>query len=491
MRTHRSKPPHASRLRPLAACLVVALSADLFAGVVTAGQEVLQTKLHAHAARLANRSPDHPNAPQTRTVLNCSDSAANSLRDIITNANNPNHAQSGDTIDLSQLPAQCGMADSTITLTSGEIAITQQALTLQGPSANQGTVTISGGGAHRVLKHSGAGMLSIYDLTVANGYFHSASSAYGGCIENVGGGTLYLRSTTVTGCKALSDTAYARGGGIHAIGSVILTRSSVSGNQALAPAQRGFGGGIQANNVISYYSSISENVAGDGPTHGGLGGGAYALAGMAIYGSTIDHNTASYGGGLTVRDATTIVDSTISGNIAHRFTAALYSAATDVSLSISNSTIAFNHAEVTSYYGAVHFGGISASSTLTLQSSIIADNTAGAMNTPSDLSLAQGFLAGADNLVMASSISDPNVITVTADPKLGPLQFNGGPTRTHALLRGSPALGVGNDNLISLGITTDQRGLGYPRTTGTGGNITTDIGAVEFDTVFLGRFESN
>ena len=93
--------------------------------------------------------------------------------------------------------------------------------------------------------------------------------------------------------------------------------------------------------------------------------------------------------------------------------------------------------------------------------------------------------------MIASSLSPPDVITVTADPKLGPLQFNGGPTRTHALLPGSPALGVGNDNLISHGFTTDQRGLGYPRTTGTGGNITTDIGAVEFDTIFLGRFESN
>ncbi|HEV7490353.1 MAG TPA: hypothetical protein VGO25_06075, partial [Rhodanobacteraceae bacterium] len=122
--------------------------------------------------------------PQTRTVLNCSDGAADSLRDIITNSNSPNHAQSGDTVDLSQLPVLCGMADSTITLTSGEIAIAQNSLTLQGPRAAKGTVTVSGGGAHRVFSASGAGMLSIYDLTVANGYVHSASFAYGGCIES-------------------------------------------------------------------------------------------------------------------------------------------------------------------------------------------------------------------------------------------------------------------------------------------------------------------
>ncbi|HEV7489757.1 MAG TPA: choice-of-anchor Q domain-containing protein, partial [Rhodanobacteraceae bacterium] len=291
--------------------------------------------------------------------------------------------------------------------------------------------------------------------------------------------------------EALSDTTYARGGGIHVLGTLILTRSNVSGNQALAPASSGSGGGIQANNLISYYSSISENVAGDSPSRGGIGGGAYALEGIAIYGSTIDNNTASYGGALMFREATTIVDSTISGNTAHKFVSALDSVSTNVSLSISNSTIAFNHAETNSPYGAVAFASSSASSTLSLQSSIIADNTAGAMNTPSDLSMLQGVLAGANSLVMASSVSDPNVITVTADPKLGPLQFNGGPTRTHALLPGSPALGAGNDNLISHGITTDQRGLGYPRTTGKGGNVTTDIGAFEFDSIFSGRFDSN
>ena len=89
-------------------------------------------------------------------MLNCSDNATDSLRDIITNPNNPHHAQSGDTVDLSQLPMLCGMADSTITLTSGEIAITQRQPHLQGPGADKGSVTVSGGGASRVFKDSGS-----------------------------------------------------------------------------------------------------------------------------------------------------------------------------------------------------------------------------------------------------------------------------------------------------------------------------------------------
>ena len=57
------------------------------------------------------------------------------------------------------------------------------------------------------------------------------------------------------------------------------------------------------------------------------------------------------------------------------------------------------------------------------------------------------------------------------DPMLGPLQDNGGPTWTMALLPGSPALGAGgpSDN------EWDQRGPGYARTV----NGMTDIGAYE------------
>jgi hypothetical protein len=49
---------------------------------------------------------------------------------------------------------------------------------------------------------------------------------------------------------------------------------------------------------------------------------------------------------------------------------------------------------------------------------------------------------------------------ISADPLLDPLQDNGGPTPTMALLPGSPAIGAG----VSLGgITTDQRGVLGPR----------------------------
>jgi len=58
-----------------------------------------------------------------------------------------------------------------------------------------------------------------------------------------------------------------------------------------------------------------------------------------------------------------------------------------------------------------------------------------------------------------------------ADPELGPLQNNGGPTYTHALLPGSPAIDAGTN----VGAPrTDQRGVSRPQ------GASTDIGAFEF-----------
>lgn len=61
-----------------------------------------------------------------------------------------------------------------------------------------------------------------------------------------------------------------------------------------------------------------------------------------------------------------------------------------------------------------------------------------------------------------------------ADPKLGPLADNGGPTLTMALLPGSPAIDAGN---TSVAPGTDQRG--FPRPAG----LAADIGAFEYGSV--------
>src|SRR5262249_49689158 len=64
------------------------------------------------------------------------------------------------------------------------------------------------------------------------------------------------------------------------------------------------------------------------------------------------------------------------------------------------------------------------------------------------------------------------------DPMLGPLQDNGGPTFTHELLTGSPAIDAGNPSFTPPP-DYDQRGPGFPRVVG--GRI--DIGSFEVQTI--------
>jgi hypothetical protein len=77
----------------------------------------------------------------------------------------------------------------------------------------------------------------------------------------------------------------------------------------------------------------------------------------------------------------------------------------------------------------------------------------------------------------AGTINGINTANITGvAPLLGPLQDNGGPTQTLALLPGSPAIDKGSNALIPTGLTTDQRGVGFNRSI----NGTVDIGAYEY-----------
>ena len=93
--------------------------------------------------------------------------------------------------------------------------------------------------------------------------------------------------------------------------------------------------------------------------------------------------------------------------------------------------------------------------------------------------------SGANNLVVAASAPLPPD-TISDDPLLGTLGDNGGPTMTIPLMAGSPAIDAGND-VASL--STDQRGLGFPRTVGP----QPDIGAFEVqdpnDVIFANGFD--
>ncbi|HVV97219.1 MAG TPA: choice-of-anchor Q domain-containing protein [Rhodanobacteraceae bacterium] len=89
-----------------------------------------------------------------------------------------------------------------------------------------------------------------------------------------------------------------------------------------------------------------------------------------------------------------------------------------------------------------------------------------------DLILLFGSTVGDHNLIVAAAGVTLPSDTISADPLLGPLQDNGGPTLTHALLPGSPAIDAGAN---FRNFQFDQRGNGFPRSFG----IAPDIGAFE------------
>jgi hypothetical protein len=466
----------------------------------------------ALAATLGCPSPDAiatddvVSTAATWKVTNCLDSGSGSLRDAVQNL-----AASGDTVDLNQTPC------STISLTTGAIIITQNALTLTGPGRDKlaidGANDLPGFG---VLFHNGTGTLEVDNLTITHGSKYTNlvhSYARGGCILSTGNVTLSY--STVSNCTATgSGTVKAGGGGIYAHGNLMLSHSTVTGNtaQVLGTGNStdgaASGGGVYVVGALTaIYSTIGQNMA-PGNSHrnghysygGGVivggdatftastvsgnsawhGGGIYAFGNLTLTRSTISGNQATSGGGLVARcpfNGVVIGNSTISGNIAPgsdgRY-GAMYLACP---AAIYNSTVAFNQATT---YGGIYTVG----NTLNLQSSIIADNSASGV--PSDLNVYPNTLViGANNLIVASATAPPD--TITDCPRLGPLANNGGVTLTHALSHASPAVDMGNNALV---LPTDQRGAEFVRAFGAGA----DIGAFEWqrgpdERIFISGFE--
>jgi hypothetical protein len=261
--------------------------------------------------------------------------------------------------------------------------------------------------------------------------------AEGGGIYN--SGTLTVIDSTITGNVAFehcmgSQRCLALGGGIYNDGTLTISKSTIMGNFATARC--------------NYYCSDA-------------GGGISNHGTLTINNSTISGNMAESGGGLDNAFTLTINNSTISGNLAESG-GGLDNAGT---LTINNSTISGNMAE---RFGGMYF----LRGTATLQNSIVANNPRG--NCGGGRANSKGYNLSSDNTCDFDSTGDLN----NTDPKLGPLQNNGGPTRTQALLHGSPAIDAGNPSGCTDGkghlLKTDQRGKPRPDKEDTGG---CDMGA--------------
>jgi hypothetical protein len=462
--------------RPLAICVSILFAA---ASVGSA----------AELARAASAAHPRVGTPAV-AVTNCDDDGAGSLRATIA------AASSGDTIDLSALT--CGM----ISLTTGFIGIAQDDLTLIGPPPGAPALSIDAGGTSGVLRHTGAGTLSLSDLTISNGQYTSAVTPHGGCLYSAA--NLSITDSTVSSCEVIGSGTTALGGGIYAGGDLTLVSSLVTGNQVHGNSAAAHGGGVYVHgNFDAEYSTISYNTTYAGPINGGRGGGAMILGTTMVRHSTIFYNGAYAVGGLYTQDAVTVDSSTIAYNGASHTAGmrAIYTTGAPTA-TIVNSTIANNHsvatvgglnliipATITSSTIAFNSannglaGVLMSGPTLDLESTIIAGNVG--FNVPDDFDVyGSPVISGANNLVVASSAPLPPD-TIPDDPLLGLLGDNGGPTLTIPLMAASPAIDTGNNAAM---LTTDQRGPGFARVFG----AHADIGAFEVqptDVIFANGFD--
>jgi hypothetical protein len=366
------------------------------------------------------------------------------------------------------------------TYTEPGITVTKS-LTLQGEDAATTTVQAAEApdtASDRVFTIPSGVTVTLRELTIRYGL---ARNYHGGGLYNAG--TLTLTHSTIRNNKAIG---YYGGGGLvnDSQGTLTLIRSTINGNTAR------FGGGLFNAGLLTLADSTVRDNKAPKASGGGLVNDSQGT--LTLIRSTINGNTAGFGGGLANWGLLTLTESTISGNTATHG-GGLWTSS-EVTLTLTQSTISGNTA-------AAEGGGLFNYGPLTLTQSTISGNTAtsggGLYHNHGRLTLSSSLVAqnpdGSDCLITQGSVTSHGYnldsdgsceLTASTDrpgvdPLLGPLQDNGGPTFTHALLPGSPARDAIPWGAQGCGTTkiSDQRGQARPDASGGA----CDIGAYEVE----------
>ena len=453
------------------------------------------------------------NGDGVATATNCTDLVPGNctLRDAAL------AALDGDTINFDA-------SISLITLAGGTVETT--AVNIIGPGASSLTITTTAAaGSYDLFSVEGIGDAVISGLTVTKNRIKSlndgkftldgvtvsgSTGAYGGALyagndgeleiidstfENntatTNGGAVYIyndNDATISGSTFTNNESLADGGAIFGEihYNVTIVDCTITGNSAADD-----GGGLafsaeKPDNVLSITdTTIDANDAGD------LGGGLKIDAQdpliVSITNSTVSNNTAQTDAGIGFDDpgiTATINNSTISANAALYGSGGVY-IGSGSSLTVNQSTISAN-SSAGSYTGT-DGGGIQLgdnTSVVTLSGSIVSGNSSGVAGAadfglysalPSDtgsITATNSLIGEVDSRI---TVNGTNNVSST-NPMLGALANNGGPTKTMALLTGSPAIDAGPNPVATFtGNEFDQRGAGYVRIVG--GLV--DIGAFE------------
>lgn len=367
----------------------------------------------------------------------------------------------------------CGSIPITITLTSAKLINTD--VTIEGGHK----VTLSSGVAQGHFRVLNGGKLTLAQIALVNGTADVGLGGCGGSIYVAAYGQLYLgetylynnHATNSGGALCIDPNGYARiynsqfmqnsagasGGAIYNAGVADMLWSDLSSNSSQL-----YGGGIYVSGGMTVtYSLIYGNSASNG-SGSGSGGGVYNNGIVSLSTSTVSSNFANTGGGISnVGTGMTLIGLTIANNGA------------DPGSGMFRQTVA---------------GGLQSSSNganVSLRNTLLSGNWPGNCATTI---YARQWTSFGNNLdsqdrCQLRGFNDLH----NADPKLGPLQNNGGRTRTHALGASSAAIDTGTDILCG---NIDQRG--YPGPTIPGGLPgrqidgnrdgirTCDIGAYEY-----------
>ena len=305
----------------------------------------------------------------------------------------------------------------------------------------------------------GNGGLTLIDSTLVNN--RSGNGDDGGAVSFYSP----VAGLTVTRCRFENNVAPDGGGGAIAFVSL--------------------GSGVRG--IFSITDSVFINNESGPGTTGGAGGALYVLGAATIGGTTFTGNSSGGDGGAIYNRGTNIITgSTFTGNSAGKRGGAINTCCSSSSLVLmTNSTLSANSA---SDLG----GAIQADGPVTLVNVTLSGNTApkagavwndnnGSVTLFNTLVASSGTnnLAGGTFASLGHNLSSDNSGTAwltapgdrnNADPRLGPLSDNGGPTQTHALLSGSPAIDAGENNGAP---GVDQRGVKRPQ------GVAVDIGAFE------------